>query len=214
MTDLAVIVVSYKRPDMLARTLDSINKNLAGLTARVIVADNETSPETQAVAKAAGAELVAYPDNKGLNFPFQTIGGDVDAEFVCTSDDDVFYARPFKDYIDFLKNNPDVMFAKGLDSPEHVELGHREFRGERWSLKRTERGGGLVMRTETLRSFFPLPDTLLGYDSHLLTRGHTYAVLPGTVAHMGYQSSRWQGETPEKFIERDGAIIPNTPQYP
>ncbi|WP_020469326.1 glycosyltransferase family protein [Zavarzinella formosa] len=209
--DLTVIVVSWKRPHLLKDTLASIKSRLEGLSHKIVVADNESSEETRKIIQEAGVECWPLAVNAGINWPVQhLLGPMLDSEFVCVSDHDIFYGRPFADYIAFLRANPDVSFAKGLDSPEHDSFGEREFRGENWLLKRTERGGGLIMRSETLKKAFPLPDHPINFDWHMCATNGVFAVLPGTVAHTGWRESTREGmrEIPEKYLLIDGEIRP------
>jgi glycosyltransferase involved in cell wall biosynthesis len=214
--DLTVAVISWKRPRLLRDTLKSIQAQLEGITAHIVVVDNETNPDTRAVIEEASVDWWPVPDNKGINWPLQhLIEPHLTSEFLCVSDHDLHYSRPFKDYLDFLKDNPDVSYCKGAEGPEHAAFGVRDHRGERWKLKHSERGGGLILSTKKFRSTFPLPtNRLIDWDWHCIRTGGVFAVLPGTVAHTGYNdSTRAPGEiVPETHLLVDGAIVSN-PDY-
>src|SRR5207302_2036476 len=61
--DLTVCVISYHRPKLLRDTLASIKAQLHGITSRVVVVDNATTPETRAVIEEAGLEGWAVEEN-------------------------------------------------------------------------------------------------------------------------------------------------------
>lgn len=209
--DLSLIVVAWGRPELLAMTLDSIKNQCGGLSVWVVVADNESSTETRAVCEAAGVDYWPIPHNSGINWPIEhLLAPCLNSDFVCVSDADMFFGRPLKTYLDFLRHNPDVAFAKGAEGPEHEVCGEREYNGDVWLLKACERGGGVVMRTETLLQCFPLPNHLIDFDWHLCEVGGCWAVLPGAVAHLGQHDRTHGNGTPtlENFVYQDGAIVP------
>ncbi len=90
-----------------------------------------------------------------------TFGSHAVPEYIAIFDSDMLFKHPLEALINVLASNSDVTILSGHDSIEHVaseecviQLGKKEFVAK---TKRIERGCFLLMKTETLLEFLPLP---------------------------------------------------------
>ncbi len=204
---LLVWVTSWQRPQRLKDTLDSIKRH-ADVPYDIVVIDNESLPETRNVI--ASHKHFLFQDNKGINWPLQHIlPGILNHQYIMVCDHDLHFTRPFSLYIEILTRFRQVAIAKGLDGPEHPETGELYHRNERWILKDTERGAGMVMSASWLLDQFPLPEDRINFDTHLCSnlQWRKIAILPGACIHTGWQDSTWQEMTPERYVLQNGRVI-------
>lgn len=210
--DLAIFVTSYRRPHLLQRTLSSIFAQIGNLAADVIVADNSSSGETAAVIRnfpTVDAHLL--PDNYGINWCVENLlVPELNHKHVLICDHDIYFVRPLSLYLQVLDEFKGIAVATGIDSPEHQAEGSFPFDGAKWRIKSDERGCAMVMAASTLLESFPLPLSLLDFDTHICSYlrriGKKIAVLPGAAIHIGNKESTWQGETQERYV-LDGAQV-------
>ncbi len=80
-------IVSWNTGALLARCLEALPAALAGLDARVVVVDNDSTDDSAARARAAGATVVVNPTNVGYARAMnQALAGDADVLIACNPD--------------------------------------------------------------------------------------------------------------------------------
>lgn len=215
MKDILVFIISWNRLNFLKQTLDSLYKQLSCLKYDIFIVDNNSDLSVKDFIKSGENGYRLLDSNKGINWPIENILPEiVNHEYVCISDHDIYYARHFSTYIDFLDNNPDFAVAKGIESPEHPTKGKFLWNNETWLIKMNERGGGIVTPTEILLKSFPLPKRKIDFDDYYMKYvgriKKKIAVLPKGAVHLGWKanSSTWQNKPlPEKYILVNDKVV-------
>ncbi len=66
--ELSIIVTNYKNPDLLKVCLDSIKKNVTGVSYELIVADSETGEDTIIMMREEYPDVIFFPFKKNVGF--------------------------------------------------------------------------------------------------------------------------------------------------
>lgn len=230
--ELAIYLLTWKRPHLLEQTLASLFQQLQaepGLRVSVNIVNNGTDGGTREVIARYADRLdsvLALRENLGISQAYERLmPATIAAPYVMLSEDDVEYRQPFSQYLRFLETFPDVACVSGFHGPEHRIIDRRAFQDRQWFVKEVLSSVHLVLRTETYQAFRPivLPDKL-NLDWHLFTntdqsfcpRGLKAAVLPGGARHLGGAESTWGGQRQEPTAEEvdrlaDEQRIENSP---
>lgn len=211
---LLAVVVSWNRPQLLTRTLESLFAQLEGVGAEVLLVDNGSAQETRDVILGENrlSRRLLLDANVGINAALERVlpddvGGSYEA--VLISDADMEYRQPFATLLPVLEAVPGLGAVSLQHSPEHPILGDFEFSGHRWLKKHVERGCALLFNARRFQQLRPLPvEKMLDFDwwvmrdapRSLRAQGEFVAVSPGAAVHLGWRAgdSTWQSiETPE-----------------
>ncbi|MEM7662560.1 MAG: glycosyltransferase family 2 protein [Pseudomonadota bacterium] len=154
MTDVSVLVPTFKRAGLLKVSLESILAQ-TNSPAEIIVIDDGSNDETETVVRGLSSdiEFIAKPENSGkaasLNLGIKKATGSL---IWIMDDDDIALPHALETLTDLLDQNPDAGFAYGR---------HMRF-SEDASGTRTELGTGYWQTctpedflTQTLEDFFP-----------------------------------------------------------
>lgn len=66
--NLSVIITSYRNPDLLKVCLNSVKKNLQGLSYEIIVADSATEEKTEMMMREEFPDVIFFPFEKNVGF--------------------------------------------------------------------------------------------------------------------------------------------------
>lgn len=192
MPDLTSIIVSWNRPEFLARTIKSLREHSSY---PLLIVDNASAIETTDLIRSitSADERLLLPTNVGINRAVEQALPRCNTEFVHISDADIQYLEPLEIAVGALSK-----FAFSVsyqDSPEHEQHGYESGHQRWWFIKHTERGAALFMRTEYLRSLQPFPNKLTEFDwwvcrdspRSLKTIGQPIWVLPRAAWHLGWR---------------------------
>ncbi len=208
------LVVSWNRPRLLRRTLESLFPQIVDLAAQVVVVDNGSNVETCATIEREEriSKRIYLGSNLGINGALEAaLPGDVTKgfQYILISDADMEYRRPLGPILRAFDDRPEIGAISLQHSPEHAAVGEMTFDNENWPLKRVERGCSLLFQTTRFQELRPLPvHKMLDFDwwvmrdapQSLLVRNQFVAVCPGAAIHLGWREgdSTWQTEeTPE-----------------
>lgn len=189
---LTSVIVSWNRPALLARTIQSLREHS---TFPLLVVDNASAIETTDLIRSITSEheRLLLPTNVGINRAVEQALTRVQTPLVHVGDADIQYLEPLDAAVDVLGKS--AFAASYLDSPEHESYGCESAAGRTWFLKRTERGAALFLRTEYLRSLQPFPAKLTDFDwwvcrdspRSLSKIGQPIWVLPRAAWHLGWR---------------------------
>lgn len=207
--DLAIFLLTWRRPHLLARTLDSLFRQLdtePGLKATVAIANNGTDAATREVIFQHANRfdrILLLKENIGVGQAFDAVvPASIPARYIMFSEDDMEYRAPLSTYLEALRTLPNTGAASGYHSKHHPVIGEALCGNRRWLLKRVASTTHLIMTAERYQAFRPL--SLAGkrdFDWHLVRRapqslqkqGLRIAVLPGGALHIGANESTWSG---------------------
>lgn len=150
---VSVIVPSCNRPAELRLALASI-RALEGpdLTFEILVGDNGVSPQTRAIAEAAGARWIAADGAKGASVGRNAAMKAASGEFIAfLDDDDVWRATHLRAHIAFLDANPacDAVMGQIINTDHNLRP-----LGEAWPDAQLPGPGPDLVRL-MLSGFFP-----------------------------------------------------------
>lgn len=217
---LAIYVLTWRRPHLLRRTLDSLFRQLDAepdLKALVNIANNGSDPATREVIEEYADRLdqiVYFRQNIGIAQAFETmIPPRIPTPYLMLSEDDVEYRQPLSQYLDALDRLPRVGAVTGYHSQYHPIRSQRELDGKTWLIKRMASTVHLVMKSETYERLRPIEvPSKRDFDCYLMRQsprslqkqGLKIGVRPGGVLHLGWKESTWSGRvhaeyTPEQL---------------
>jgi sulfotransferase family protein len=215
--DLAISLITWRRPHLLERTLESLFRQLdaePALKATVGIANNQTDPATQEVIFRYASRLdriLLLKENIGIGQAFDAVTPEpIPASYVMFSEDDMMYTTPFSQYLEALRTIPHVGAASGYHSKYHLVCGDVRCAGRRWLIKRVASTTHLMMTAARYHMFRPLALTSkLDFDWYLVRRapqalekhGLGIAVLPGGALHIGAEESTWSGITHTEYTQ-------------
>lgn len=221
MHDLAIYVVTWKRPAFLQRTLTSIVGQIAAepeVKVTLNVVNNGTDADTRSVLAQFAPQLdsvLLLRENLGISQAYERIlPREPPARCVMFSEDDMEYRLPFGRYVRMLNANDSIGAATGYTSPEHAPHDQLRFEDRIWPLKWMTAAANVILRTDILQSFRPFEiGHWANFDIHLFAdapnslqkRGLPIAVLPGGAIHFGLGGSTWiedSGRRPELTEEQ------------
>lgn len=112
--DLSIIVTSYRNPHLLKVCLDSILKNVEGVSFEVIVADSATQEDTEIMMRENYKEAVFFPFRENVGFQALLKKGIENSrgEYLLLLNGDIIVTKDsVQQLLAFVKNNPDVGMA-------------------------------------------------------------------------------------------------------
>lgn len=218
---------------------------LGGIETSIWVIDNGSLEETRrTIAGLDGGPHMLFklylPENMGIPFAVNCFSqlvaeacdysGHRPPQYVMLADADAYFKAPIGELLEILDSNHDVAIVSGHDSPEHEALDAFELvvGGRQVVVKRkeNERGLCLVMRTDELRVFHPLPHHRNRDVDWELTKWHRYSIAArqrklvavDAVVHLGLYDSTWSRNgivasdaelaAADDILERTGCLTP------
>jgi N-acetylglucosaminyl-diphospho-decaprenol L-rhamnosyltransferase len=112
--DLSIAINSYKNPELLRLCLDSIKKNVTGITYKIIVADSATEEETEIMMREDYPDAVFFPFKKNVGFQAMLKKGieASQAPYVLALNSDILVTKnSVESLVDYIKKNPRVGVA-------------------------------------------------------------------------------------------------------
>lgn len=198
MSELLTVIISWNRPDLLRRTVDSVR---VCSRHRLLIVDNASNQETTDLIRSITTddERLLFPVNRGINRAVEVALERCTEPYIHVSDADMQYLEPFDTAIDALERG--ALCVSYLDSPEHRVVGSNRRVGRDWLLKHAERGAALFMPTQYLKSLLPLPNGHTEFDwwvcqnapRSLRRLDQSVWVLPRVAWHLGWRvgQSTW-----------------------
>jgi len=214
---LCILVISWNRPEFLKRTLESLARNLHGISADLFVVDNGSDSETTKLIREA-KQLSGYlllHENIGINAAIERAllpSLENRYENIFISDADMNYQLPLVFGVEALRLDREIGAVSYQHSPEHPVTGEKSIAEHPFLLKDSERGCSLMMRTELLETVRPLPvENLKDFDwwvcrdapGSIQKQQRQIAVLAGGAFHLGWKAgdSTWQASEITEYPE-------------
>jgi glycosyltransferase involved in cell wall biosynthesis len=108
---LLTVVVSYKRPDLLKRTVKSYRKTVTA-DHYLLIVDNKSDSKTRRWLRDCGEDVIFLPENRypgaATNLGWQTGLEQIDADFLHRSDNDFEYQPGWCDEVEAQFANPQL----------------------------------------------------------------------------------------------------------
>lgn len=217
--DLAIILLTWHRPHLLVRTLNSLFNQLdvePELKVFVAIANNGTDAATRDVIFQYANRfdrVLLLRENIGIGQAFDAaVPASIPARHVMFSEDDMEYRVPLSTYLEALHTLPNIGAASGYHSKHHPVIGEALSGNRRWLLKRVASTTHLIMTAERYQSFRPLSlASKRDFDWHMVRQapqsfqkqGLQIAVLPGGALHIGADESTWSGRKHAEYTREE-----------
>lgn len=210
MKELLVWLTTWRRPELLARTLPTLRESLAGIDCDVFVTVNECDPQTAGVLVAQEwldpRHIRATAENRGLVLPvYEAVPMMQGYRYVLLTEDDGLHRIPKREYIQLLEALPFLGAVSGHRQTRwHPTYGSFPFDGRRWHLVRETGTLDFLTRPELLARLGPPPDHsrskivldtwICNTDRNSLTPScRPIAVCDNGTEDIGAELSTWHG---------------------
>jgi glycosyltransferase involved in cell wall biosynthesis len=218
---IAVCIPVWNRSDIIAASLQSLSKGLAGVEAHIYIFDNGSEIETRnLVFNLSNPEHKLFkmflPSNFGIPYVVNAfrslISQNCDLvnlrkpDFVMLMDSDAYFTRPIYPLLDILNTDYGVSVVSGHDSFEHKHKDKRSYRvgaeDIHVKVKLNERMLCLMMRREEFEAFdsFPTYRTrdvdweIFFWNRMSLAVRRRVLVAANWVLHLGQFDSTWNSQ--------------------
>jgi glycosyltransferase involved in cell wall biosynthesis len=217
-----VCIPIWNRSDIVAASLRSLNRGLAGTEAQIFLFDNGSDIETRDIIyELSNSEHKSFkiflPGNYGIPYVVNTFRAFVAQQcdyinqprpdFVMLMDADAYFTKPIRPLLDILTDSYKVAVISGHDSFEHKEISrhifHVGFEDIEVKIKLTERMLCLVMRREEFESFDTFPTyrnrdvdwEIFFWNRNSLAVRRRNLVVVDWVIHLGQFDRTWDSNT-------------------
>lgn len=203
MTDTAIVVTTYNRPDALKRTLESLRK--LGLPILVVDDASPNSLGTFYTCHDGGAFLLRLPENRGLagalNIGLSYWLADPMIKWISYFQDDVDVDPDILEVLRDVQHEKDRPLLTGHDAVEHPALAEKVVSGVKVKLKKSCRATHMHAHRSYWESVMPIPSRELGAPKPI----------PGKPRGMGSNVDWWVATNAPKSVGATGRYVTCVP---
>lgn len=109
--DVSIAINGYKNPDLLRLCIESIQKNVKGVSYEIIVADSATEEVTAMMMREDFSDITFFPNKENVGFQKlvrQGLDASTGRYILLLNSDIIVTPQSVETLLDFIKNHPDV----------------------------------------------------------------------------------------------------------